>query len=256
MKFYVIASSSKGNVSYLETGNKKILIDAGISYTKIKKALKDIGVNIKHVTDIFITHEHSDHVKGLKVLMRYISPKLHMSLGTKEALQLSDDEVNVIGAFEEFIIEDLNVLPLPLSHDAREPLGFLFSNAKSKIVYITDTGYLSKGVLERIENATLYYLETNHDPYLLTNSTRPYYLINRILNEKGHLSNYDAAYYFSKLIGKETTYLIHAHVSEECNTSEHIEKTYIEVLKAQKVDFSNVTFIEAKPDEPLEVIEL
>jgi len=98
-----------------------------------------------------------------------------MSLGTKEALQLSDDEVNVIGAFEEFIIEDLNVLPLPLSHDAREPLGFLFSNAKSKIVYITDTGYLSKGVLERIENATLYYLETNHDPYLLTNSTRPYY---------------------------------------------------------------------------------
>lgn len=86
MKFYVIASSSKGNVSYLETGNKKILIDAGISYTKIKKALKDIGVNIKHVTDIFITHEHSDHVKGLKVLMRYISPKLHMSLGTKEAL--------------------------------------------------------------------------------------------------------------------------------------------------------------------------
>lgn len=255
MKFYVIASSSKGNVSYLELGNKKILIDVGISYTKIKKALKDIDVNIKNITDVFITHEHSDHVKGLNMLLKYTKPKLHMSFGTKNALNLGFD-INVIKAFNEIKLEDLKVLPLPLSHDASEPLGFLFTNKVSKIAYITDTGYISKDVRDKIVNATVYYLETNHDPYLLSNSNRPFYLINRILNEKGHLSNYDAAYYFAKMLGDKTTHIIFAHISQECNTSKHIKDTYHDVLTAEEVDFSKITFLEAKPNEPLGVIKL
>lgn len=255
MKFYVIASSSRGNVSYLELGNKKILIDVGVSYTEIKRALKAIRVNVKDITDVFITHEHTDHIKGLNTLMKYANPKLHMSFGTKEALQINQD-INIIKGFLEFELEDLKVLPLPLSHDANEPLGFLFNNEVSKIAYITDTGYLSKEVREKIENATLYYLESNHDPYLLSNSGRPFYLINRILNEKGHLSNYDAAYYFAKMLGNRTTHVIFAHISQECNTSNHIKDAYYEVLTAEKIDYSKITFIEAKSDEPLEVIKL
>lgn len=255
MRFYVIASSSKGNVSYLEVGNKKVLIDVGISYTKIKKALLDIDVNIKEITDVFITHEHTDHIRGLNTLIKYLKPTIHMSLGTKKALNLSV-EVNIISAYNDFNLNELKVLPLPMSHDAKEPLGFLFTNGKSKIAYITDTGYLDKVVREKISNATLYYLESNHDPYLLSNSSRPFHLINRILNEKGHLSNYDSAYYFLKMFGKETTHVIFAHVSQECNTSEHIFKTYKDVLDSEGAQYSKVTFIEAMAEEPLEVIKL
>src|SRR5690554_2148837 len=255
MRFYVIASSSKGNVSYLDVGNKKILIDVGISYTKIKKALKDIGINIKDITDVFITHEHSDHVKGLNMLLKYTKPKLHMSLGTKQALNLKYD-INIIKAFKEIKFENLNVLPLPVSHDANEPLGFLFTNKISKIAYITDTGYISKDVRDKIENATVYYLETNHDPYLLSNSGRLFYLINRILNEKGHLSNYDAAYYFAKMLGDKTTHIVFAHVSQDCNTTKHIEDTYREVLTAEEIDYSKITFLEAMPNTPLDIIKL
>lgn len=255
MKFYVIASSSKGNVSYLELNNKKILIDVGISYNKIKKALKDIKVNINDITDVFITHEHFDHIKGLNTLIKYINPQFHMSLGTKEALKIEKD-VNIIKGFKEIKLGELSVLPLPLSHDAKEPLGFLFNNQNSKIAYITDTGYLSKDIREQIENSTLYFLEANYDPYLLSNSSRPFYLINRISSETGHLSNYEAAYYFAKMLGDKTTHLVFAHVSQECNTSDHIKDTYHEVLNAEKVDYLNITFIEAKPDKPLEVIKL
>lgn len=257
MKFYVIASSSKGNVSYLEVGNKKILIDAGISYLKIKHNLKKINVDIKEITDIFITHEHRDHINGLEVLLRYINPQLHMSEGTLSKLKIREDiDVNIISAFDEVVFENLIVTTLPLSHDAEEPLGYLFTNGTKKLAFITDTGYLEQSVKDKIKNATLYYFESNHDPYLLMNSKRPHFLVRRILQEKGHLSNYDSAYYFSQVLGEDTTHLIFAHVSQQCNTSELILKTYEDVLTAQGKDYSNITFIEAKEDEPLEVIKL
>lgn len=255
MKFYVIASSSKGNVSYLESGNKKILIDVGVSYLKIKQSLKKINVDVKDITDVFITHEHTDHVRGLNTLLKNTNPEIYMSSGTKEALDLKTD-VNIIEAYQEIKFEKLAITPLPLSHDANEPLGFLFENELSKIAFITDTGFIEEKVKEKIKNASLYYLESNHDPYLLTNSKRPYYLIRRILNETGHLSNYDAAYYLSKMLGENTTHVIFAHVSEECNTSNHIIETFKDVLTAQEKDFSNIKFIEAKPNEPLEPIKL
>ncbi len=257
MKFYVIASSSKGNVSYLEVGNKKILIDAGISYLKIKHNLKKIGVDVKQITDVFITHEHTDHIKGLEVFLRYVKPSLHMSKGTLSKLKLNNsEEVNIIKGFDEVIFEDLTVTALPLSHDASEPLGYLFTNGNKKLAYITDTGYIERDVKEKIKNSTLYFLESNHDPYLLTNSKRPYFLIQRILNETGHLSNFDSAYYFSEVFGEDTTHLIFAHVSQDCNTTELIYDTFNDVLIAQGKDFSNIIFIEAKEDEPLEVIKL
>lgn len=255
MKFYVIASSSKGNVSYLESGNKKILIDAGVSYLKIRQGLKKINVSAKDITDVFITHEHSDHVRGLNVLLKYINPQVHLSEGTKEALNLKKS-VNIIEAYKEINFENLTITPLPLSHDANEPLGFLFANELSKIAFITDTGFIEEKVRKKIENSTLYYLESNHDPCLLSNSRRPYYLIKRILNETGHLSNYDAAYYLSKMLGENTRHVIFAHVSQECNTSNHIIDTFTDVLTAQGKDFSKINFIEAKPDEPLELIKL
>lgn len=255
MKFYVIASSSKGNASYLEVGNQKILIDAGISFLRLVKELKKINIKITEIDHLFITHEHSDHIKGLEILLKNTNLNVYSSSGTKKALKLKKD-VTIIKAFETIDLGDLTITPLPLSHDALEPLGFLFENHTKKLAYLTDTGFIRKDVEERLYNCNLYFLESNHDAYLLANSSRPYYLIRRILNEKGHLSNHDSAYYFSKMMGDQTTHLIWAHISQECNTLELIKKTYEEVLSANAKDFSKIKFIESLPEEPLEVIIL
>lgn len=255
MKFYVLASSSAGNASYIETKNRKILIDAGISYTRIKNKLKDIGVNYKDLTDLFITHEHKDHIAGLEVLLKHVNLTVHTSKGTYEGIKQSF-LYNAISAYETVKLDDLNVKALPLSHDANEPLGFLFENSTKSLVYLTDTGYIYQDVLDEIKNKTLYFLESNHDPHLLINSPRPFYLINRILNEKGHLSNYDAAYYLSKAIGENTTHVVFAHISQECNNINLINQTFNDVLETNEKNFENIKFVESLKDESLPVIKL
>lgn len=255
MKFFSIASGSKGNASYIETAQHKILIDAGISFTRMKDALKTIDVDIKDLTHLFITHEHSDHVNGLKILLKNANPRIYVSKGTNKQLEITHN-VQIIKALEPLHFEHLTVLPIPLSHDAKEPLGFVFQNKLKSICYITDTGYIKDDLLGLLQNHDLYYLESNHDPYLLRTSGRPYHLIKRILNEKGHLSNEDSAYYFSKMKGDNTKYVIHAHISEECNNEAAIQHTYQQVLMAQGVSVDDIEFINASQIEPLKVIKL
>lgn len=255
MKFLSIASGSKGNCSYIETANYKILIDAGIPYTRIANALKENDVDVKDLTHLFITHEHSDHVNGLKILLKNANPTIYVSKGTNAYLKLTSN-VQIIKALEPLYFENLTVTPIPLSHDAKEPLGFVFKNDVKSICYITDTGYINKDLLGLLHNHNLYYLESNHDPYLLRTSRRPYHLIKRILNEKGHLSNEDSAYYFSKMKGDNTKYVIHAHISEECNNQEAIKNTYQQVLMTQGVSTDNLEFLNASQVEPLKVIKL
>lgn len=255
MKFYNLASSSSGNSSYIETKNKKILIDVGLSYTTIKNRLNEIGVNLLELTDIFITHEHNDHIKGLEVLIKHTNAKIHMSKGTFDGLKIKPS-YNRLNAYNDVILDDLIVKPLPLSHDANEPFGFLFKKEDKKLCYITDTGYLYEDVLKEIKNCELYFFESNHDPHLLTQSNRPYYLIYRILNEKGHLSNYDSAYYLSKLIGDKTQYVIYAHISEECNNIETIDNTFEDVFKSVNLKTNGIKFIYSNKDKPLKVIKI
>lgn len=255
MKFYVLASSSSGNASYLQTKTRKILIDAGLSYTTIKERLNNIGIDLKELTDIFITHEHTDHIKGLEILLKHTKANLYMSEGTNKGLKIKPAYTRIV-AFADIVLDEVVIKPLPLSHDANEPLGFLFTNGRKSLAYITDTGYLYQEVLALIENCDVYFFESNHDPHLLTNSSRPYYLIYRILNEKGHLSNYDSAYYLTKLIGDNTKYIIYAHISQECNNLNLIENTFEDVFKANELNIERIKFIEAKSNEALKVIEI
>lgn len=253
MKFLSISSGSKGNASFIETGNIKALIDVGVSYTEIKRALAQIEVNIDEITHVFITHEHNDHIKGLKMLLKHHQPQIYLTKGTNNYLNVK--EPIIIKALESLLIEDLSVLPIPLSHDANEPVGFIFKANQKSICYITDTGYILNELSPLLKNHDLYYLEFNHDPYTLIHSKRPYYLIRRIMNEKGHLSNEDASYYFAQFLGENTKYLIYAHMSEECNSVGDIEHTFNEVLNAQGVHQTFKRYF-AKANTPLELIVL
>ncbi len=253
MKFLAIASSSKGNSSYLETKKIKALIDVGISYTRIKNALKEINVDVSEITHVFITHEHSDHILGLKMLLKHHSPKVYLTKGTNSYLKLKD--ANIIEALKEVIVDDLSILPIPLSHDAKEAVGFVFKGNNKSICYITDTGYIINELTPLLENHTLYYLESNYDPFTLIHSERPYHLKKRIIDEKGHLSNEESAYYFSLLKGERTKHLVHSHISEECNTFDKIKETFDVVLRAQGEDTEFKRYY-ALPNESMELIIL
>lgn len=260
MKLYSIASGSSGNATYLEHENVKILIDAGVTFKRISDAFLAKGLNIKDVTHVLLTHEHIDHVRGINVLFKTLNVPLYTSKGTIEAMKFLNhdtirDHLRMIEAYSPFNLGSIKVTPLPLSHDAIEPLGFIFETETEKIGYITDTGYIRESNIEPLKNCDLYYFESNHDPVLLKQSNRPYYTIHRILTEKGHLSNEDSAYYLSQLVGPKTKTIIMAHISSECNTKEKIHKTYEDVFMAHQLDINNYKVYFAS-QEPLEVIEL
>lgn len=260
LKFYNIASGSKGNCSYIEHNNYKILIDAGISYKRINLALAAKGFDVKAVTHLFLTHEHSDHIKGIQTLFKNINVPIYASRGTAKAMSFEvlpayKDNLIILNDLESVFLDDLEIISFPLSHDASDPVGFVVKTPDYKIAYITDTGYIREGLIPLLSNADLYYMEANHDPFLLQNSPRPFHTIRRILTEKGHLSNEDSAYYFAQMMGEKTKRIIMAHISDECNNSDIIKQTYEDVMLAHGKCMTTLEVYFAS-QMPLEVIVL
>lgn len=260
MRLYSIASGSSGNATYIEHENLRILVDAGISFKKLSNALLSENLSALHLTHVLVTHEHIDHIRGMETLFKNINVPIYTSFGTAKSMKYLEndkfaDKVRIIEAFSPFSIGSLTITPIPLSHDAAEPLGFIFETKNIKLGYVTDTGYIREGLIEPLTNCDFYYFEANHDPVMLKNSNRPYPTIHRILTERGHLSNEDSAYYLSKMIGPRTKGVIMAHISDECNTIDKIRSTYQAVFKANQKSFDTLKVYYAS-QTPLEVIEL
>lgn len=234
MKVTVLASGSKGNSTYIEEGNTKILIDIGMSATYIEEKLKTIDVNPKDIDAILITHTHKDHIAGLRSFNRKYKVPIYISPNMEESIRNNAKEPSIIFIKKEMKIQDIEVKVIKNSHDA-ESYGYIINE---KVVYITDTGYINKRYFEMLSNKSMYILESNHDIEMLMNGKYPHYLKQRILGDKGHLSNKDSSYYLSKLIGKDTKYIVMAHISEENNSEdkviETLEKT-IDISKVEKV---------------------
>lgn len=235
MKFYIIQSGSKGNATILEHNNRLLLIDDGISYISIKSALESLNFNIMNVEALLITHEHSDHTKGIK----YLPP---LPIYTKEGTY-DGDNVNCIDYFKPFELIGLKITPLLTSHDAINPCGFLFENQDEKLVYMTDTGYIPELSLDYMNNADYYIIESNHDVNMQLDSNRPAQLINRILSDEGHLSNVDSASYMASLVGQRTKQIFLAHISQDANTPEIALSTYKKIFKKKHINLDNIEII-------------
>ena len=252
MKICVLASGSKGNSSYIETNKTKSLVDLGMSAGYIAKSLKSIGVDPSEIQRVFITHAHTDHVAGLKVFLKKYHPVVYLTKKMEDELGIEIEDKVYID--DNTSIDDLDVTVIKTSHDAADSNGYVFSSGSKSIVYITDTGYIHVKNFDKLKNKSLYVFESNHDVRLLREGKYPYYLQQRILSDKGHLSNKDSAYYLSNFIGDNTEKIILIHLSEENNRPEVALKTLLDTLEKKGVRIPNIEI--AMQRESTELIEL
>ena len=251
MKVSVLSSGSKGNTTYIESDNTKILIDIGNTSKYVKEKLEDFGVKPEEIDAILITHTHIDHIKGLKVFIKkynvpiYITDIMHKSLDYVENYNLITDD---------FDIKDIHITTIKTSHDTDDSRGYIISNNNSSIVYITDTGYINEKYFKLLNNKDIYIMESNYDVEMLLNGNYPFQLRQRINSPKGHLSNYDSSKYLSTFIGDKTKYILLAHLSEENNTEELAYETLVNRLEMDNKYVENV--IVTKQDKETELISI
>ena len=218
MRAIILGSGSKGNSTLLIGKNKKILIDVGFSYPKMLMNLGKFNVLPNDIDAILITHTHKDHIAGLSTfikknnIMVYSNNKM-----LSELVKIIPEEMIKIME-DEYSIGEFNITCIHTSHDAPGSVGFVINDDNSDLVYVTDTGYINKAYLSKLVNKDLYIFESNHDINMLMNGPYPYILKQRVLSDKGHLSNELAGNYLKEIIGDKTKKIILAHLSEINNT--------------------------------------
>lgn len=235
MRAIIIGSGSKGNSTLLIGNNKKILIDVGFSYPKMLMNLKEYGVLPSEIDAILITHTHADHIGGLSSFLKKNNIMVYSNEKMLPELKkiIPEDMINIMD--DEYSIGEFNITCIHTSHDAVGSVGFVINDDKSSLVYVTDTGYINKTYLKKLVNKTVYIFESNHDINMLMNGPYPYILKQRVLSDKGHLSNELSGNYLKELVGNKTKRIILAHLSEINNTPEIALNTVKGILNNKKI---------------------
>ena len=239
----LLGSGSAGNSALVATDHCKILIDGGLSARQIVLRLEQCGVMLEQLDGILLTHEHGDHVCGLEVLCRKFDVPIYANSQTAEAVRCNcslDRHRNwrIFRTGAEFKICDITVQAFPVPHDAVDPVGFAFYAGSSGLGFITDLGYATKMIVERLRQVHTLVIETNHDEKLLQNDThRPWPVKQRIQSRHGHLSNTAAASVIEELVPGNIDRVVLGHLSRDCNTPELALRTVGDVLsKSGKID--------------------
>lgn len=246
MKMHVIASGSKGNASVIYNERCAILIDDGISLKRLNEGLHEINKTLNDINFVLVTHDHSDHIAGLKYIL---NKEIYCLLGVYKT-----KAKRYIELFEEYDFKDFKVTPIMTSHDATASCGFIFSEGEESLVYLTDSGMIPESTLKKINNADYYFIESNHDLEMLYNSDRPQILKDRIHGDFGHLSNEQCGEYLSMLIGPNTKKICLAHLSEECNSPEIARNTVSNIINNMGISFDFNNLICAKQYESVDVL--
>lgn len=233
MKIHIVASGSKGNCYYVESEQTKILVDCGLSASKIEKELKKIGALVGEIDAIFLTHEHVDHTAGVKTMVHKYNIPVYATLGTIDNLKL-EGNFNVLNATDEWMYKDILVNVFPVLHDAADPVGYGIDDGHDKIGIATDFGKITPEVRAGLCGSTIYILESNHDVDMVKAGPYPESLKQRILGDYGHISNEQCAEALCQLLqGGEMVYL--AHLSEHNNNPTLARMTVESILKRKGI---------------------
>ena len=225
MKYNLIASGSKGNSLLIYSKDTVLLFDFGVSKKKVSDALACYNLSFDKIDAFFFTHLHHDHCLSIA---KADSDLIYCGCKSINSINKSLEKSHQLESFKEVQIKNIKVTPLPLSHDCKESdtFGFVIDDGDEKLAYITDTGFIPEINFPYLDNLDYYIFESNFDPKMLYESNRPEYLINRIMSDKGHMSNNDSSYYLSTFLGNNTKEIVLAHLSEECNTKEIAKSSF------------------------------
>lgn len=233
-QFCSLYSGSTGNSSIVQSNKTKILVDVGESAKKIAEALASINVDPFSINAILITHEHSDHVKGLAVFSKKYNVPVYANVETWNAMQKYKEKLNEENiktfTYNKFKIGDIEVNPFPIPHDAANPCGFNLFHDNKKMSIATDIGHMSKEIIANLSDSSFLLLEANYEPEILKCSSYPYMLKERIKGPNGHLSNSDAGKTISYLVDHGLNQVMLGHLSKENNFPELAYKTVVEEL--------------------------
>lgn len=254
-----LASSSSGNSSLIGDNNgKHILVDCGITCKRIIDGIKSFSIEPENINGIFITHEHTDHVKGLRVLLKKYKIPVFLTLGTFEAI--SDKEIftadckklfNIIKPNHSLDFEGFKVNCFNIPHDAREPVGFSFEKNDIKVSICTDFGIATDEIEDGLKNSQAMVLEANHDERILEVGPYPYSLKRRILSNEGHISNENSGKLLAKIWNKDLKHVFLGHLSSDNN----LPKLALQTVKCELIrehsDYESFTDISvAEKDGP------
>lgn len=236
MEVCVLASGSAGNCICVEGGGVTLLVDAGLSCREMVKRMGAAGVEPDKIEAVLFTHDHSDHSCGIEVFNRRYPVRMLANQGTSEVIEQRSSarfEPNweIFETATEFTVGGLTIEAFSISHDAADPVGFVFDDGESRLCIVTDLGQGSDLVRAKLSSCDVVIVESNHDPELLQNSARSWGLKNRIAGRSGHLSNADAAKLVAGAHSERLHTVLLAHLSEECNIPRLAHRTMVEALK-------------------------
>jgi phosphoribosyl 1,2-cyclic phosphodiesterase len=258
LKLCVLASGSSGNCTFIGTENTRILIDAGLSARRTVERLAAIGERIEQIDAICVSHEHGDHIAGIRVLQKTHNIPLYANAGTLDGIlrdrRCSDITCRQFTTGAPFAIGELQIEPFSVPHDAYEPVGFVVRTAGRSVGVATDVGMVTNLVREKLRACHAVVVEANHDETLLREANRPWGLKQRISGRQGHLSNGAAAELIAEIAGEGLEHLFLAHLSADCNSPHHARRTMEAALAA--AGHRHVTVRLTAADEVSEVLEM
>ena len=259
--FCSLYSGSSGNCLFVENDNTKLLIDAGVSLKKIEEGLEKLNVDPSSLDGILITHEHSDHIKSLGNLSKKYDLPIYANQKTlnnmeKQIEKIDSKNIHKFKSNKRFSINDIEIDPFSIPHDAADPCGFnIYSNNK-KISIATDIGHIENNILKKLEGSLFVLLESNYEPEVLKYTKYPFLLKQRIAGPYGHLSNEDAGKVLSHLVKNGLNTAMLGHLSKESNMPALAYQSVVNEMIANGIDVSKLNLSIAGRDKSSDIIKI
>lgn len=239
LKFSVLGSGSSGNASFVEGDNASVLVDCGFSYANLKRRIESIGRSLDEIEAVFITHEHTDHIGGLRRFLQFHPVPVFLTRGTYEVVaeMITQRElVEIIEPGEYLSFGGLKIYSYSVTHDANEPVNYVFEQNGCRLGFATDCGYPSKLMMAKLKGCRGIVVESNYCPEMLMTGPYPFQIKQRIKSNYGHLSNFQMAELLKNIVDDNLKIVVVGHISENNNHVEKVRGILSRILSERNIE--------------------